>query len=101
MFLIRADLFFDNKFRQIPITGNTYRPLLFFSDQIIRSGLIVLEADEVLEMTQSYNYRLIKIYFHKDLDTSKEFFVGRPFTMAEGGTAVIGRGVITEIIGEE
>ncbi len=101
MFLIKADLSFDNKFRQVPITGNTYRPLLFFSDKVIRSGLIVLEVDEVLEMTQSYENRLIKTYFHKDLNTDQEFFVGRSFIMAEGGTAIIGRGVISEIIGEE
>ena len=101
MYLFKANLAFQNDFRQKPITGNPYRPLLYFSNNVIRSGLLVLEKDEVFEMDQSYSDRLIKIYFYKDLDVEKEFFVGRAFTMAEGGTAIIGQGVITEVIGEE
>lgn len=54
-------------------------------------------------MTLSYNDRLIKIYTHEDLDTNKEFFIGRQFIMAEGSplSGLIGQGVITEIIGVE
>lgn len=101
MFLIRADIELDNKFRTIPITGNVYRPLLFFSDNIIRSGLLVLDEGEILEMNKAYRNRLIKIYAYKDLDILKTFYVGREFIMAEGGSAVIGKGKITEIIGED
>lgn len=101
MFLFKADLSFENTHRQTPITGNTYRPLFFFSDKVVRSGLIVLSDGESLEMTHSYKHRLVKIYFYKDLDVDGEFYAGRTFTMAEGGSAIIGRGVITEVIGEE
>ncbi|MEY3240022.1 MAG: hypothetical protein RIR11_1460 [Bacteroidota bacterium] len=102
MLLIKANLDFNDAKRKNPIQGDTYRPLLFFGT-IIRSGLIVLDGNECLEMGKSYENRLIKIYFYKDLDVEKEFFVGRSFIMSEGGfeTGFIGKGVITEIIGIE
>ena len=99
MFSIKADLQFSNTRRKRPISGEPYRPILFFSEGLNRSGLIVLAPGEQLEMDQAYPDRLIKIYFYKDLDVTKEFYPGRPFVMGEGG-APIGRGVITEIIGE-
>ena len=103
MFLLKANLDLTEKYRKRPIQGQTYRPILYFSNTCRRSGLIVLEPDEQLDMTLSYNDRLIKIYTHEDLDTNKEFFIGRQFIMAEGSplSGLIGQGVITEIIGVE
>jgi hypothetical protein len=102
MFLITANLDFKDAKRKNPIQGYTYRPLLFFGT-IIRSGLIVLDGNEYLEMGENYENRLIKIYFYKDLDVEKEFYVGRSFKMAEGSiqSGFIGTGIITEIIGVE
>lgn len=102
MFLIRVNLTLTNQFRKTPIRGNSYRPLLYFSNQLIRSGLLVIDEGEELKMDQKYDNRLIKIYVYRDLDTKGEFFVGRTFILSEGGTAgIIGEGVITEVIGEE
>ena len=101
MFLIKADLTLSNEHREDPISGETYRPLLFFSNKVIRSGLLVLGENTSLQMDQAYKDILIKIYFHKDLDTTKEFYVGREFVLAEGGRAKIGTGIITEVFGEE
>jgi hypothetical protein len=102
MFLIKANLDFNDSKRKNPIQGDTYRPLLFFSI-IIHSGLIVLDGNEYLEMGKSYENRLIKIYFYKDLDVEKEFYVGRSFIMAEGSieSGFIGTGIINQIIGIE
>lgn len=101
MYSIIANIVLENEHRKTPIQGNAYRPLLFFSKDLVRSGLLVLDENEILEMDRAYDKRLIKLYFYKDLDTEREFYVGRTFTMAEGGSAVIGKGVITEVIGEE
>ena len=62
---------------------------------------MVIPEGGKLEMDQSYEDIVIKVYFYKDLEIEKEFFVGRTFIMAEGGKAVIGEGIITEVIGEE
>jgi hypothetical protein len=63
-----------------------------------------MSEKESAKSANLFFYRsLIKIYFYKDLDVEKEFFVGRSFIMSEGGfeTGFIGKGVITEIIGIE
>ena len=99
MYQIRANIQLSDKNRQQKISGNSYRPLLYFSDSIIRSGLIVLENYDYLEMDKSYENILLKIYFYKDLDCSKEFFIGRKFELREGSLS-IGDGIITEIIGD-
>lgn len=101
MFAFKADIQLTNEYRKTPIQGNTYRPLLFFSDTVVRSGLVVLAENEVLQMDEAYKDRLLKLYFYKDLDVDKEFFVGREFFMGESAKNLIGKGVITAIIGEE
>lgn len=101
MFLIKADLTLSNEHGEKPISGETYRPLLFFSNKVIRSGSLLLRENTSLQMNQSYPGILIKIYFYKDLDTAEEFYVGREFVLAEGGSIKIGTGIITEVVGEE
>ena len=101
MFVIKADIQLTDQSRKNPIQGNTYRPMLFFSDTIIRSGLLVLEPGELLEMTGHYKNRTIKIYFHEDLDTEKEFYPGCEFTLRAGGSALIGKGIVTAVPGKE
>ena len=101
MFAFKADIQLTNEFRKIPIQGNTYRPLLFFGNNVVRSGLFILDEGEMLQMDNAYKNRLLKLYFYKDLDVNKEFFVGKEFFIAESGRALIGKGVITAIIGEE
>jgi hypothetical protein len=103
MFLIKVNFTLENTFRKGAIRGDSYRPIFFFSNNLNRSGLIVLDEGEELEMTGLYENRLVKIYFHKDIDPHKEFYVGRKFIMAEGSPRIgkIGEGVITDIVGEE
>jgi hypothetical protein len=99
MFFIIADISF-NTLRSNPVTGNAYQPILEFSPTLLRSGLIVLEEREVLPMGAGYRNRRIGIYSYQDIDPVKEFYVGRPFLMKEGGFAYIGQGVITGVEGE-
>jgi hypothetical protein len=99
MYNLRANIQLSNKYRKSDIKGNEYRPLLHFSDKIIRSGLIDLEYRDKLEMNKSYKNILFKIYFYLDLDCSLEFQIGRKFKIAEGST-IIGYGEIVENIGE-
>ncbi len=97
MFSIKADLKFDSQERTKPISGTSYRPLLYFDQgKIVRSGLIVMEDNEVLEMHQVYNNRIINIYFYEDLE--QYFKIGQHFWMAEG-SSTIGQGIIVEILG--
>ena len=99
MYQIRANIQLNDKHRKQKISGDTYRPLLYFSDTVIRSGLIVLETHEFLEMSEYYKNILIKIYFYEDLNCEREFFIGREFELKEG-SVLIGDGIITEVIGE-
>lgn len=99
MFYFRANIELTDEFRNTPIKGDSYRPLLFFPNNITRSGLILLRESEQLEMNGFYENRLIGIYFYKDLDTNNVFKVGTFFKLAEG-IKVIGSGNITESIGE-
>lgn len=99
MFIIKANIQFIDKYRQSAIRGNTYRPLLYFDNYVIRSGLIFIDNNELLHMDKSYNNRLIGIYFYKDLDYINIFKVGETFEIKEG-TVLIGFGEITEVIGE-
>ncbi len=100
MFSFKADITFVDVYRKNPVPGPTsYRPLLFFSDKLNRSGEIWIEKGELLEMNQTYKDLLITIRVYQDLDPYKEFFVGRTFVLAEG-VPVIGVGKITTIIGE-
>lgn len=98
MFLIKADISLTNENRKPPIKGDSYRPLLYLPNNVIRSGLIFIDKNEVLEMTESYSNRLIGIYFYKDLDIDKIFKLGAVFNLVEG-SKIIGIGKITEVIG--
>lgn len=103
MFNIKANIFFTHKRKSGPLAATSigpYRPILLFSEQVKRSGLIVIGEEELLFDHVMYEDRLIQIYFYKDLNTSKEFFAGREFLMGEG-SFVVGHGVITEVLGEE
>jgi len=101
MFSFKADITLIDVYRTKPVPGpSSYRPLLFFSNNLNRSGEIKIEEGEQLEMNKTYNDRLITIWAHKDLDPYKEFFVGRNFVLKEG-VPVIGIGKITQVIGEE
>ena len=98
MYLFKANIHLSDKNRTKEIKGNNYRPLLYFSNTVIRSGLIDLEERLSLEMNKPYNNVLFKIYFYEDLDVENEFFIGREFEILEGST-FIGSGIISEIIG--
>lgn len=98
MYLIRANIHLNNEHRKEPISGTVYRPLLYFSSSIIRSGLMDLEDKSSLEMDKSYENILFKIYFYSDIDCEKEFFIGRKFDIAEGSN-LIGLGEIVDVIG--
>jgi|GEM_PF-4647373 len=98
MYQIRASIHLNDEHRKDPIRGTAYRPLLYFSDSIIRSGLLDIEDKPFLEMGKFYENILFKIYFHLDLDCEKEFFIGRKFDLAEG-SVLIGSGEITDIVG--
>lgn len=98
MYLIKANIQLIDALRQRPLQGETCRPLLFFADNIIRSGLIFIQKEELLSMTEYYENRLIGIYFYKDIDYKNIFSVGAKFEIAEG-TAVIGYGEIVEVVG--
>ena len=76
-------------------------PNHFFGNNVVRSGLFILDEGEMLQMDNAYKNRLLKLYVYKDLDVNKEFFVGKEFFIAEGARYLIGKGVITAIIGEE
>jgi translation elongation factor EF-Tu-like GTPase len=98
MYLFKANINLSDEYRKQEIKGNHYRPLLSFSNTVIRSGLIDLEDKPYLEMNKSYDDILFKIYFHEDLDVENEFFVGREFRILEGNT-FIGSGIISKVIG--
>jgi hypothetical protein len=98
VYLIRANIKLNNEHRKEPISGTVYRPLLYFSNLIIRSGLMDIEDKSFLEMDKFYENILFKIYFYSDLDCEKEFFMGRKFDIAEGSN-VIGIGEIIAVIG--
>jgi hypothetical protein len=101
MFTFKADIVLVDVYRKTPIPGPTiYRPLLFFSDKLNRTGEIGIENGELLEMNKTYNGILITIRSYKDLDPFKEFSVGRNFILKEG-VPIIGVGKITQVIGEE
>ncbi len=101
MFNIKADFIFTKEKESGPIIDqNPFRPLLWFSGSVIRSGLVVMEEGEVLYIKHQYYNRPIGIYFYKDLDTKKEFYPGREFKMTSG-LLEIGHGVITEVLGED
>ena len=102
MFVIRADIKLDNTFLTLPRIGDCNRPLLSFTPTLSHKGLIVLENHKSLLMTESYTDILIRIYVYDDLDTEKEFYIGRTFLMIESPYKYkIGVGVITTIIGIE
>lgn len=98
MYQIRANIHLKNEHRKDPIGGIVYRPLLYFSNSLIRSGLMDIEDNSSLEMDKSHENILFKIYFYSDLDCEKEFFIGRKFDIAEGSN-VIGLGEIVDVIG--
>lgn len=98
MYHFKANIHLSNENRTQEIKGNIYRPLLYFSNTIIRSGLMDLKNMAYLEMGKSYDNILFKIYFYDDLDVENEFFIDREFKILEGRT-FIGSGVISEIIG--
>lgn len=98
MYLFKANIHLSDENRKQEIKGKSYRPLLSFSNTVIRSGLIDLEEKLSLEMNKSYDNVLFKIYFYEDLEVENEFFIGRLFNILEGST-FIGSGVISEIIG--
>ncbi|MCC6723321.1 MAG: hypothetical protein IT258_02335 [Saprospiraceae bacterium] len=100
MFVIKANLTFVNVYRSKPLAPPFYRPLLFFSDKLIRSSEIPIAENEALNLDCTYDQRIVKIPVYKDILIEKEFFVGRNFIMKEGATAVVGFGEITEILGE-
>ena len=81
-----------------PLNGADFEILQI---NVVRSGLFILDEGEMLQMDNAYKNRLLKLYFYKDLDVNKEFFVGKEFFIAEGARYLIGKGVITAIIGEE
>ena len=97
MFDIKADIQLTNKYRKQSICGNTYRPLIFFGDGLIRSGLLKLEEEEYLEMDRAYKNRIIGIYFYDD-NFAEKIYVGQEIVLAEGPKE-IGYGCITEILG--
>lgn len=99
-FNIIANIHLSDENRKQEIKGNNYRPLLSFSNTVIRSGLIDLEEKLSLKMNKSYDNVLFKIYFYEDLDVENEFFIGREFNILEG-TTFIGSGIISEIIGKQ
>lgn len=100
MFAFKANLTFVNVYRTNPILAPFYRPLLFFSDKLIRSSELPLNIGEKYEMDRVYLDRIIKIPIHSDIDPFLEFYVGRKFVMKEGVAVVLGVGEITQILGE-
>ena len=97
MFDIKADIQLTDRYRKQSIRGNTYRPLIFFGDGLIRSGLLKLAKKEYLEMNGQYRDRIIGIYFYDD-DFAEKIYVGQEIILAEGSKE-IGYGRITEILG--
>ncbi len=99
MFFIKADICLTDVNRKNPLQGTTCRPMLYLPNNIIRTGLLFIGGDEVLDMTKCYDDRLLGIYAYKDINPFSVFAVGTNFQLAEG-SILIGNGVITKCIGE-
>ena len=100
MFYIKSNIKLTDVNRKNPLQGSTCRPLLFFSNGLIRTGLIIISPDETLDMTGIYHDRLIGIHFYKDINPFNDFVEGTGFDMREG-SLLIGTGIVTECLGED
>ncbi len=63
MYHFKANIHLSDENRTQEIKGDNYRPLLYFSNTIIRSGLMDFKNMAYLEMGKSYYNILFKIYF--------------------------------------